>query len=647
MILNMPFNDNGIPKPLLIVGENGSGKSLLLSNVVDSFYEIAHIAYQNALKQDDDFTNRQLFKTISSSQIMIGEQYLCAYIEYDHDSTPYEYLFKSGNKSFTEFRTEKGLSINDALNWGEDIGNAKKVTIPKKVTEMIFRKEVICYFPPDRYTKPSWMGKKYHDHLEFEQLQLRESSTGVLYNSITISNILDDHLKWLLDVIVDSRPDVVSHSDGSFSLGDVNQKNLKLLGQARINIESIMSIILGRNVEFSLDYRNNKGSRFRIVDKTNRQVIVPSLDALSTGQLALFNLFSTIIRYADNNDITKGISIGDINGIVAIDEVELHLHSKLQRDVLPKLIKRFPNVQFIVTSHSPLFVLGMQQAFGDEGFEIYQMPNGEKINPEMFSEFQTAYDYFIQTQKHQADIVTEVRKRIGSPLVITEGCTDWIHMKRAFEILQKEDQYSWIGELIFDFLEYYPENHPDGDLKLNMSGESLLTLCENYAKLPNEKPIIFIADNDVVNIVTKMKSNGTKKFKEWGNNVFSFTLPVPKNRIDTPSICIEHLFSDAEIIKEIGAPPNNKRLFMANEFDKYGRGTQTNNYFCTNRNKCKNGGIHILDLDKDTEVLYKHDNNDVNCLISKYKFATEVVADDFDFTNFVPIFEYIKEILHP
>ncbi len=39
--------------------------------------------------------------------------------------------------------------------------------------------------------------------------------------------------------------------------------------------------------------------------------------------------------------------------VVLIDEIELHLHPGLQRTILPRLQKVFPNVQFIVTTHSP------------------------------------------------------------------------------------------------------------------------------------------------------------------------------------------------------------------------------------------------------------------------------------------------------
>ncbi|MDL2285861.1 AAA family ATPase [Desulfococcaceae bacterium OttesenSCG-928-F15] len=40
-------------------------------------------------------------------------------------------------------------------------------------------------------------------------------------------------------------------------------------------------------------------------------------------------------------------------GVVLIDEVELHLHPSWQQRVLPSLMEIFPNVQFIVTTHSP------------------------------------------------------------------------------------------------------------------------------------------------------------------------------------------------------------------------------------------------------------------------------------------------------
>jgi predicted ATP-binding protein involved in virulence len=51
-----------------------------------------------------------------------------------------------------------------------------------------------------------------------------------------------------------------------------------------------------------------------------------------------------------NEDVSN---VFKINGIVLIDEIELHLHPQWQREVLLALQKTFPNIQFIVTTHSP------------------------------------------------------------------------------------------------------------------------------------------------------------------------------------------------------------------------------------------------------------------------------------------------------
>lgn len=55
--------------------------------------------------------------------------------------------------------------------------------------------------------------------------------------------------------------------------------------------------------------------------------------------------------YSFNPKITKSSSI---NGILLIDALEEHLHPIWQRTIIPRLNKIFPNVQFIVTTHSPL-----------------------------------------------------------------------------------------------------------------------------------------------------------------------------------------------------------------------------------------------------------------------------------------------------
>lgn len=48
----------------------------------------------------------------------------------------------------------------------------------------------------------------------------------------------------------------------------------------------------------------------------------------------------------------------DVQGIVLIDEIEQHLHPSWQREIVRILAQEFPRVQFIVTTHTPLTVIG-------------------------------------------------------------------------------------------------------------------------------------------------------------------------------------------------------------------------------------------------------------------------------------------------
>lgn len=76
---------------------------------------------------------------------------------------------------------------------------------------------------------------------------------------------------------------------------------------------------------------------------------------LSDGFAAVIDIISDLIlKMSSISDRT--MQLYDIPGIVLIDEVETHLHLSLQRQVMPLLTKVFPNIQFIVTTHSP-FVL--------------------------------------------------------------------------------------------------------------------------------------------------------------------------------------------------------------------------------------------------------------------------------------------------
>ena len=81
-----------------------------------------------------------------------------------------------------------------------------------------------------------------------------------------------------------------------------------------------------------------------------------SFAQLSAGYRSVITIICDIIaRLSEKQQVE---TIKDFQGIVLIDEVELHLHPKWQYSFMNKLKETFPLIQFVVTTHSPTVLLG-------------------------------------------------------------------------------------------------------------------------------------------------------------------------------------------------------------------------------------------------------------------------------------------------
>ncbi|NJB66695.1 putative ATP-binding protein involved in virulence [Desulfobaculum xiamenense] len=80
-----------------------------------------------------------------------------------------------------------------------------------------------------------------------------------------------------------------------------------------------------------------------------------NVEQLSQGEKSLMALVGSISsRLSMMNPILPDPLKG--RGIVMVDEIDLHLHPKWQRDIIDRLRNTFPNCQFILTTHSPLVI---------------------------------------------------------------------------------------------------------------------------------------------------------------------------------------------------------------------------------------------------------------------------------------------------
>lgn len=632
------------PHPIVFVGKNGSGKSILLSNIVDCFYEIARNNYSNVMQYRED-GGYLYYKTITQQQIKLGKDEMFSHIKLKQDNEMFEYVYKRTHLNKEQYTEKYGIPVAEGLSWGGE--SDKAINITKGKVEAAFEEGVVCYFPPSRFTKPVWLGDQYVNTQNQDHYSVRTHYSGRLRNPIESICETKDLLQWIFDVLSDSKPDIEYGKKGyTISYPELNV--LELLRVSKGNLESVFSTILGEEVRLRMLNRAQGENRLSIERKNDRTLIVPSLDCLSTGQLALLNIFGTIIRYADVENLTQSLSLRQIKGVVVIDEVELHLHAELQREVLPKLIKLFPLVQFILTSHSPLFLLGMQEEFGDDGFDIYEMPNAERISAEQFSQFESAYRYFKDTQKYQDEIRNAVNSRTEKALIITEGATDWRHMKAAMAALSSDPDYTWLAAPDFEFLEYDPKNSITANtIKLEMGWSGLDAICGSFSKVHQQRKIITIADCDVQQACKKLAG---EPYKNWGNNVFSLCLPVPESRVNTPEISIEHYYTDEEIKREVDINGIPRRLFMGNEFERHGVGTGIGRY-CDKKESCGHNKIDIIDGSGNAKVIDLATMDETcNYALSKMEFAERILRKEspFDhmvFSGFKRLFMVIKEIM--
>jgi predicted ATP-binding protein involved in virulence len=103
------------------------------------------------------------------------------------------------------------------------------------------------------------------------------------------------------------------------------------------------------------------------IDKNGETLNVAQL---SQGEKSLMALVGDIARrLAMLNPALENPLTGD--GIILIDEVDLHLHPSWQRSLCDRLIATFPNCQFVLTTHSPLVISDCKNVL------VYTLTNGE------------------------------------------------------------------------------------------------------------------------------------------------------------------------------------------------------------------------------------------------------------------------------
>lgn len=306
-------------QPTVIVGVNGSGKTSLLDAISQvSFFPINKLVHLTSSdKVPEIFTKYDIH--IGKQNIYLGSQ------------------LATNQFSFHTIRLHYETVNIPTISKAEDIQ-----TYIRRNFEDIEEGElpIFVYYQTNRH---------------FQQEEKRVSTNGIrtnrylrykIYeNSLSPSINIEKIIGWYQEQINIQNQIKVDTSDLAFELPTIRA------------IKKGTNTFLDELEQTALSEINIQVSKY-----ANTQVLVAKkgeqeleFEQLSAGEKMIIGLVM---------DIIYRISIGNpkhqnplaISGVVLIDEIELHLHPKWQMNILNALQQTFPNIQFIIATHSPLVI---------------------------------------------------------------------------------------------------------------------------------------------------------------------------------------------------------------------------------------------------------------------------------------------------
>lgn len=155
-------------------------------------------------------------------------------------------------------------------------------------------------------------------------------------------------------------------------LKDLNYKRLEGKAEAEQLLTDTISILNDDFLQNGMQVIRVDSESLWLRDEAGNEL---RLGDMSEGYRAALAMMADILRqmsivYPGQRliEVQEDAIVVPHHGVVLIDEVDAHLHPEWQRAIGTWLTKRFPNVQFIVTTHSPLVAQAAEQG------AIYHLP---------------------------------------------------------------------------------------------------------------------------------------------------------------------------------------------------------------------------------------------------------------------------------
>lgn len=328
----------------IFVGNNGSGKTSILKSLATSLsWLVARI--QSESGKGSPIPELVIKNNSPSAAIeivifnhVVGNVEECDLESYDDNFFPWR-IAKARKGRKGEHKSDYWGATALADHYRTLLSNNEKTSLPLIAFYSVERvvidiplkiKEKHTFLQLDGYDKSLSQGVDFRRFFEwFREREDTENESGIS------------------DEVLEQLRSVLGNDQDTWS----KLNELKASSKDR-QLTAVRSAIYTFMPEFSNLRVRRKPRLHMSIDKNGEPFNVAQL---SQGEKSLMALIGDIARrLAVMNPNLENPLAGD--GIVLIDEVDMHLHPKWQRTLVKQLTTTFPNCQFVLTTHSPLVI---------------------------------------------------------------------------------------------------------------------------------------------------------------------------------------------------------------------------------------------------------------------------------------------------
>lgn len=338
------------PKLNVFCGNNASGKTSFLEAIccgVSRYF--SHCATPGVPLKAKDFLLSDIRSWSEEKTTRRGTELKKCYAA--DSSILVELKYAENKYAWTVMRTISSTKLlNDGAKVTARLVDAFNVTDKDNSCNV----PIICYYGPHRGAAQG-AKKRFHKKVDYE------NPFSSYYRALDPALDFKSFLEWFSEE---------SAAQGAGYKSVALETVQKALGLTLSNQELICSKprFLYRPKRFVIDCHHKD---------TPDQVDVVDFDQLSDGYRSMIALVADIARrlsIANPTDIEDPLN-GD--GVLIIDEIDVHLHPRWQATVLRDLAKIFPNFQIIVTTHSPIILASVKRE------NVFTLTSKEEFNYSM------------------------------------------------------------------------------------------------------------------------------------------------------------------------------------------------------------------------------------------------------------------------